>query len=315
MQAVSVIITTHERPRMLRRAVESARAAGEGVEVVVVDDASADETASVCASLRGIRYVRVESNRRVAGARNVGLLASKGEYISFLDDDDLRLPGSLERQAALLDAHTDAGMVYGQSLVADQTGARVGDPYPAACPQGDIFWPLLRRNFIPSGGALFRRSCLLRVGLLDETASGLDDWDLWIRIAELYPVAASEEPVSVWRRSAPASGQGSSEAAALVARCRRQWLERWVKLPRAADASRQERREAWRGFSANMAEHLVCEAGRALAYGRAGQAARNSSAALRLFPLALARAPFDLARMRALLGRLQSKWSTLEARP
>jgi len=314
MHAVSVIITTHERPRMLRRAVESARAAGEDVEVVVVDDASTDETASVCASISGIRYVRVGSNRRVAGARNVGLLASVGEYVAFLDDDDLRLPGSLDRQAALLDARADVGMVYGQALVADQTGARACDPYPSPCPQGDIFWQLLRRNFVPSGGALFRRSCLLRVGMLDETAPGLDDWDLWIRIAELYAVAASEEPVSVWRKSSPASGQGSSEAAELVARCRRQWLERWVRLPRAAAATRQERRAAWRHFSANMAEHLVCEAGRALACGRVGQAARNASAALRLFPLGTARAPLDRARVRALLGRLQNKWSTLEAR-
>src|ERR1043165_2484920 len=138
MHAVSVIITTHERPRMLRRAVESARAAGEAVEVVVVDDASTDETASVCASISGIRYVRVGTNRRVAGARNVGLLASVGEHVAFLHDADLRLPGSLERQAALLDARAEVGMVYGQALVADQTGARACGPYPAACPQGDI---------------------------------------------------------------------------------------------------------------------------------------------------------------------------------
>src|SRR5437588_12046341 len=95
MPSVSVIIPTHRRPHLLGRAVESARAAGESVEVVVVDDASTDETAEVCASIPNIRYVRIESNRRVAGARNVGLLACAGEYLSFLDDDDLRLPGSL----------------------------------------------------------------------------------------------------------------------------------------------------------------------------------------------------------------------------
>ena len=315
MPAVSVIIPTRERPHLLRRAVESARAAGEGVEVVVVDDASTDETASVCASIQGIRYVRVESNRRVAGARNVGLLASSADYITFLDDDDLRLPGSLDLQVASLEAHAEAGMVYGQALVADQSGAPGGSPYPSPCPQGDVFWQLLRRNFIPCGGAVFRRSCLYRVGLLDESAPGLDDWDLWIRVAELYPVQSLEKPVSVWRRSSPASGQGTSQASALVARCRRQWLGRWAKLPRAARAAGAERREAWRDFSANMAEHLVCESGRALACGRFGQAARNASAALRLFPLAAARAPFGRAKVRALVGRLQDKWSTSEARP
>ncbi|PYS78742.1 MAG: hypothetical protein DMF67_02360 [Acidobacteria bacterium] len=314
MPSVSVVITTHDRPHLLRRAVESARAAGESVEVVVVDDASTDETAEVCASIPNIRYVRIESNRRVAGARNVGLLACAGEYLSFLDDDDLRLPGSLDSQVALLESQPEAGMVYGQALVVDQTGAQSGRPYPASCPRGDVFWQLLRQNFVPCGSAVFRRSCLYRVGLLDDTVPGLDDWDLWIRIAELYPVATLEKPVSVWRRSSPASGQGTSQAAALVARCRRQWLERWMMLPRALDATRPARREAWRHFSANMANHLVCETGRALACGRFGQAALSASAALRLFPLEVARAPFDRARVRAVLGRLQDKWSALEAR-
>jgi hypothetical protein len=315
MPAVSVIIPTRERPHLLRRAVESARAAGEDVEVVVVDDASTDETARVCASTPGIRCVRVESNQGVAGARNVGLLASSADYVSFLDDDDLRLPGSLDLQVAMLEADAGAGVVYGQALVADQSGAHEGRAYPAPCPQGDVFWQLLRRNFIPCASAVFRRSCLYRVGLLDESAPGLDDWDLWIRVAELYPVLALEKPVSVWRRSSPASGQGTSRASALVARCRRQWLERWSRLPRAASAARSERRGAWRDFSANMAEHLVCESGRALACARPGQAARNASAALRLFPLATARAPFGRGKVRALAGRLRNKWGTLEARP
>jgi hypothetical protein len=315
MPSVSVIIPTHNRPRLLPRAVESALAAGTDVEVIVVDDASEDETAEVCRKLSGVRVVRLERNQGVAGARNVGILASSSDYVAFLDDDDLRLPGSLDRQVALLRSRPEAGMAYGQALVADQAGAAVGRPYPAQCPQGDVFWQLLRRNFIPCGSAVFRRSCLYRVGLLDEAAPGLDDWDLWIRIAELYAVAALEEPVSVWRKSSPDSGQGTSQAAALVARCRRQWLGRWARLPRALAATEAERREAWRHFSANMANHLVCEAGRALACGRFTQAALNASASLRLFPLEVARAPFDRARVRALVGRLQGKWSALEARP
>ncbi|MDQ5836983.1 MAG: glycosyltransferase, partial [Acidobacteriota bacterium] len=98
MPSVSVIIPTHNRPRLLPRAVESAHAAGEDVEVVIVDDASTDETAEVCRGLAGVKYIRLERNQGVAGARNVGLLASGGEYVAFLDDDDLRLPGSLDLQ-------------------------------------------------------------------------------------------------------------------------------------------------------------------------------------------------------------------------
>jgi glycosyltransferase involved in cell wall biosynthesis len=95
MPRVSVIIPTNNRPHMLVRAVQSPERAGSGVEVIVVDDASTDQTAEVCQTLQGIKYVRLEQNQGVAGARNVGILASSSDYVAFLDDDDLRLPGTL----------------------------------------------------------------------------------------------------------------------------------------------------------------------------------------------------------------------------
>src|SRR5712692_871076 len=178
MIKASVIITTRNRPHLFPRAVESARAAGSDVEIVVVDDASHDETASVCKRLEGINYVRVEHNQKVAGARNVGLVASRGEYLSFLDDDDTRLPDSLDRQIELLEQAPAAGLIYGQAIV-ESEGRLQHRSYPLQCPQGDIFWKILSRNFIPCGSVVFRRSCLARVGLLDDRIPGLDDWDLW----------------------------------------------------------------------------------------------------------------------------------------
>src|SRR4051794_24382893 len=112
MPKATIIITTHHRPHLLPRAVESALCAGTDVEVVVVDDASTDETARVCESLQDVRYVRVERNQGVAGARNIGILASSGQYISFLDDDDVRLAHSLDAQVEALEAAKEAGMIY-----------------------------------------------------------------------------------------------------------------------------------------------------------------------------------------------------------
>ena len=82
MAKVSLIIPTFNRPHLLPRAVESAQRAGRDVEVIVVDDASSDGTASVCASLHDIKYLRVDRNQGVAGARNVGLLESSGDFIA-----------------------------------------------------------------------------------------------------------------------------------------------------------------------------------------------------------------------------------------
>src|SRR5215216_787091 len=132
MKRVSVIIPTYNRPHLLPRAVESAFAAGTDVEVVVVDDASSDETAEVCQAIEGIKYLRLEHNQGVAGARNVGVLASSAEYIALLDDDDVRLPGSLDLQLTALE-ESGAALIYGQALFSGATDRLAQDRYPQPC--------------------------------------------------------------------------------------------------------------------------------------------------------------------------------------
>jgi glycosyltransferase involved in cell wall biosynthesis len=289
MPRASIIIATHSRPHLVLSAVESARASGRDVEIVVVDDASSDETASVCKNLSGISYVRVDRNQRVAGARNVGLVASRGEYLSFLDDDDKRLPGSLDTQIKALEREPQAGLIYGQAIWGDQDGRPGNKSYPSNCPQGDVFWKLLARNFIPCGSAVFRRSCLSRIGLLDDSIPGLDDWDLWVRIAEICPITAAETPVIIWRRSTPVSGQGTSKAARLVSMSVKRFRDCWMNLPRVAGAARKTRRDVWREFSENMAEHLIWESARALRCGEFRQPLKNLSVLPRLDPLTIMR--------------------------
>lgn len=296
MPRASIIIATHHRPRLLSRAVKSARASGTDVEIIVVDDASSDETAEVCKALSGIKYVRVERNQGVAGARNIGLVASRGEYLSFLDDDDVRLENTLDRQIEILEKDLSAGLIYGQAMVQDSNGRAPRRSYPRDCPQGDLFWKLLSRNFIACGSVVFRRECLSRVGLLDDGIPGIDDWDLWIRIAELYPIVAVDWPVMIWRRSTPASGQGTSQAEQLVSLSVRQFREHWMRLPRADEALPKTKQAAWRSFSDNMGEHLIWESARAMRRGRIKQAFRNLSGLSMLHPLTIIR----IANQRAL---------------
>ncbi|HVG32526.1 MAG TPA: glycosyltransferase family A protein [Pyrinomonadaceae bacterium] len=310
MPRASIIITTHNRPHLLPRAVESARLAGSDVEIIVVDDASTDETAKVCRALDGIRYVRVERNQGVAGARNVGILASASEYLCFLDDDDVRLAHTLDAQVEALASAPEAGMIYAQAELADQNGEPSGRFYPSRCWQGDIFWRLLSRNFIPCGSVVFRRSCLSRVGLLDAAVPGLDDWDLWIRISELYPVIALEQAVFRWRQSTPSSAQGTSMAAELVKQSARQFRERWMRLGRVRDATETVRRQARSEFSRNMASHLLWEAARAAKSGGMTQALRNLSTAMRLFPLEAMRAAINSKNIRALFVKYLSRHGT-----
>jgi glycosyltransferase involved in cell wall biosynthesis len=296
MTTTSIIITTHNRPHLLPKAVASAHAAGTNVEVVVVDDASTDETASVCLQLPNIKYVRLDRNQGVAGARNVGIITSSGDYLSFLDDDDSRLPNSLDVEVQTLESNPQAALVYGQAIVGDDDGRPTAQIYPARCPRGSLFWELMKQNFIPCGSALFRRACLLRVGLLDQKLAGVDDWDLWVRLAELYPFESVDHPMMMWRRSNPESNQGTSNAVRIVTLATAQFPN-WMMLPTAGHASRKQRRATWLAFSENLANHLLWDAGRALRLRKTSRAAADVWTALRLHPRGIAR----LARNRAAL--------------
>ena len=291
MPSVSVIIPTYNRPQLLPRAIESAFAAGTDVEVVVVDDASSDETAAVCHAIKGIKYVRLEHNQGVAGARNVGVMASSSEYIALLDDDDVRLPGSLDLQLTTL-KESGAALIYGQALFGGATDLMVRDRYPQPCPSGDVFWQLLTQNFIPSGSVIFRRSCLFSSGLFNRSLAGIDDWDLWLRIAAIHPVTALEQPVLIWRRPSPISDQGSARAVEIVRLSTRQFRQGWLKMSRVAEAPSQMKRKAARQFSQNMASHLACAALRSLSYGQVLGANRCVLTALRFHSAGLVRRAF-----------------------
>jgi glycosyltransferase involved in cell wall biosynthesis len=285
MPRVSVIIATHSRPHLLPRAVESARRAGSSVEVVVVDDASDDSTAQVCRSLDDIVYVRLERNQRVAGARNVGIAASTGEFISFHDDDDLRVEGSLDVQLAVFTERPEVGLVYGQATFIDEAGNPLpGEAEPSVPIEGDVFWRLLEGNFIHCVTAIFRRACLYRVGLLEKSCERFDDWDLFLRIAELYPVAMVRQPVAMWRVATPLSGQGSSNIAEAFSRISSAHQNRWLSFPRAAVAPQSRRDEVRRRLRNRMSDTLIWNAAHILEGGHYPAARDNILTALRLNP-------------------------------
>ncbi|HKC62023.1 MAG TPA: glycosyltransferase family A protein [Pyrinomonadaceae bacterium] len=318
MTNVSIIITTHNRPHLLARAVESAQAASRrGVEVIIVDDASTDDNgdknADIGRRFQDVKYVRIERNQGVAGARNVGILASRGEYLSFLDDDDVRLEGSLDKQVDALDSAPEAGLVYGQAILGAEDGSRTDSLYPERCPDGDVFWELLSQNFVPCGTALFRRSCLSRIGLLDPGISGIDDWDLWVRIAELYPVLSQERPLMIWRKSTPVSGQGTSNAIRIVELSTRRFHNNWMSLQRVKRASARKRKTISRKFSDNMAKHLLWEAMRPAAAGHLLRSPKNILAAIRLCPTGVARAFLRMKNFRSLLTHVHKEREALKA--
>jgi len=286
---VSLIIPTFNRPHLLPRAVESAQRAGREVEVIVVDDASSDDTASVCASLHDVKYLRVDRNQGVAGARNVGLLESSGDFIAFLDDDDMRLPGSLDYQVSLLMAQPDAGFIAGGVMLADQDCIPTDEVAIPRGTSGDLFWEVLELSvhLIP-GSVVIRKECFFEVGLFNPRLAGIDDWDMWTRIAEVRPVLLDPEPVCIYRVALPGSGQGSSILGRQMhAAVKHQ--ERLFSLPRVQTATSAQRRLVRQNTRRRVADTLSWRAAHELPRGAFLFAASNFSIALRLSPFWAAR--------------------------
>jgi len=248
-----------------------------------------DETASVCRKLSGIEYIRLERNQGVAGARNVGILASSSEFIAFLDDDDLRLPGSLDLQTSALAADPAAGFICGAMMIADQDYQLTGETSAPKQSSGDVFWQLLELDFpVMPLSVVIRKQCFRRVGLLNNRLRGIDDWDILVRIAELFPALVIAEPVGIYRRPTPRSGQGSSAQAAQLYHALRHQLQ-LLRLPRVLAAPQSQQRGTRRRTVNRVADTLLWSAARQIPERAFGSAIANILTAIRLNPLRLLR--------------------------
>jgi glycosyltransferase involved in cell wall biosynthesis len=201
---VSVVIPAYNGDRYLAEAIDSVLAQTyQDYEVIVVDDGSTDHTAQVVKQYgKAVRYLR-QTNQGVAASRNLGLAAALGEYIAFLDQDDLFLPHKLSSQVALLDQKPDLGMVnsgwqiYRGGSVRDrqEPAANSVQPWqqiPQLTSTNLIIW---KPVFL--GAMLFRRYWLERLGGFNTTLEQTPDVDLVLRLAKIGCPAAWVEQVTV----------------------------------------------------------------------------------------------------------------------
>jgi glycosyltransferase involved in cell wall biosynthesis len=186
---VSVVVPVYNRPDMLRQAVASVLAQTYAdFEILIVDDASTDDTPGVIDELRA-RDSRIRGIRRANGgpglARETGRLAASGEFIQYLDSDDLLLPRKLELQVAALRAHPDAGVAYGRIVYRDAQGREIAcDWKPANQSVTAIFPSFLLARWWETVSPLYRRSVTDAAGpwmplRLEE------DWEYDARIGSL----------------------------------------------------------------------------------------------------------------------------------
>lgn len=197
---VSVIIPTYNQKEKVKRAVESVLIQEpKNYEIVVVDDGSSDGTFEFLSALNlPIKLLRKE-NGGVSTARNLAIQSSVGEYVAFLDHDDLWLTGKLAAQVEFLNAHPEHGLVYTDEYI-DADGVRDSETrFDKQPPRNGLVLPVfVDLTPIHTSAVMVRRGVLNDTGLFDPTLLVHQDSDLWNRISEKYSFGYIEKPLAVF---------------------------------------------------------------------------------------------------------------------
>jgi len=204
---VSVVISTYNKPDLLTEAVNSVlNQTFTDFELIIVDDESIDNTREVIADFQKksdkIRYV-FQKNGGPSAGRNAGIRESRGEYIAFLDHDDLWVPEKLMKQVKFLDDNKNYAMVYADAyefngdIVTEERKLREIDRRNMS---GHILKNLILRCFIPAPSVMIRKSAVDETGFFDTRCLFSQDWNYWLRVAKKHEIGYLDEVLAGYRR-------------------------------------------------------------------------------------------------------------------
>jgi glycosyltransferase involved in cell wall biosynthesis len=198
---ISIIIPTFNRVELVQEAVRSVlrqRNLQEGFEVFVIDDGSTEDLSEAIARFSpNVRYIRQE-HRGVSAARNRGIEESGGEWIAFLDSDDLWLPGKLSAQMNYFSDNPEIQLCQTEEIWI-RNGTRINPRKYHKKPDGHCFAPLLERCLISPSAVVINRRVFEMVGLFDESLPACEDYDLWLRIGCRLPFGLINSPLVIKR--------------------------------------------------------------------------------------------------------------------
>jgi|GEM_PF-743905 len=205
--SVTVVITAYNHAAYIEQAIQSSFKQTDGnygLEVIVVNDSSTDDTLKVIKRLQKkykFKLLSTEKNSGPSVARNLGIQAADSKYISFLDGDDYLLPNKVVAQLGALEPNPNVAVCYTDCLVL-RDGQMEKKPLSRLWPpaQGQIYTHLLLRNCIASHAVLMKTSVAKRY-LFDESLRGPEDYDCWLRIAhDQHDFLYIDKPLVVYRR-------------------------------------------------------------------------------------------------------------------
>lgn len=196
---VSIIIPTYNREHTIKRAVDSVlEQTYQDFELIIVDDASTDNTCQIISEYKDsrIKYLKTEDRHGANHARNVGISNAQGEYIAFQDSDDVWQPDKLEKQMKILQEESDVDIVFSRYLhhLANGKAALVPNKnYSAALLQNDLESILADNNVIGTPTLVIRKTCFDKMGMFDEMLPRFQDWEIVIRFVQEYKIKFLDE--------------------------------------------------------------------------------------------------------------------------
>ncbi len=196
---ISVIIPTYNRAEFLVEAIRSVlNQTFKDYEIIIVDDGSTDNTKAVLQKFSNkIRYFYQE-NKGVSTARNRGIKEASGEYIAFLDSDDIWKINKLSKQIELIESNTKIGLVCCLMDAVDSKGKLLNQIKPKVYPGRNFEEAILRGATYPST-FFIRRECFEEVGLFNENIVIFEDLDLYLRIVLKFKILIDNEPLVYYR--------------------------------------------------------------------------------------------------------------------
>jgi glycosyltransferase involved in cell wall biosynthesis len=202
MPKVTVVIPAYNAMTYLPKTVDSVlRQTFTNFEILIINDGSSDHIVEWAAGLTDPRVQLIsQANQGLPATRNTGINHAQGEYIAFLDADDLWEPTKLEKQVHSLDTHLTVGVVYTWTLLIDEQDKPTGRMFTSYA-EGNVWQQLLETDVISNGSsAMVRRCCFETVGVFDCNLTSAEDLDMWLRIATHYAFAVVKEPLTLYRQ-------------------------------------------------------------------------------------------------------------------
>lgn len=202
---ISVIVPTFNRRESVQEALLSIldqQNVLEKIEILLVDDGSTDGTREAIGAFPGEVGYLYQEHSGVSAARNHGIRKARGEWIAFLDSDDLWLPGKLHAQMRYFSEHPEVPLCQTEEIWL-RNGRRLNPRRYHKKPEGHCFPLLLERCLVSPSAVMARRGLFDTVGLFDEALPACEDYDLWLRIGCRFPLGLVEEPFVVKRGGHP----------------------------------------------------------------------------------------------------------------